>query len=435
MTETNQPSIEPTAAMLTPAGRGAIAVLNVRGPVELLDGAFDRFFKAANGRRLSQQAFNRIYYGHWGVDVVEDLVICRVDEVTVEVHCHGGLAAPRRILNDLAQSGFQTRTWQDQLRETAHPFDVECQETLTKAPTERTALWLLRQTQGRLRTALEELASELRRVGRGARPTDSNCDTGFGGSHASTHPTESPVSELRARLADLVRWGEFGMHLTEAWRVVIAGRPNVGKSTLLNVLLGYRRAIVFDQPGTTRDVVTGETAFSGWPVLLADTAGLRDTSDELEAEGISRAKRVLSEADCRCFVFDLSQPPTTEDNELLALARTQPRSILIGNKSDLPRAWPTDRTNEFLCLSAAQATGLDLLMERIVATLIPEEPAETAAIPITQRQLRCLIAARDELERENWNAAASAICDCLLAASDVIADGGSRTSTHPTKAR
>lgn len=369
--------------MLTPPGRGAVAIVNVRGPLDLLDRVFAQFFKAANGRPLSRQQVDRIYYGHWGTEIVEDLVICRTDEVTVEVNCHGGLAAPRRILDDLASAGFETLTWQQQLCETIHPFDVECQVALTKAPTERTALWLLRQEQGRLRTAIEGLLK-------------------------LTHS-----DELASRLAELVRWGEFGLHLTEPWRVVIAGRPNVGKSTLLNALLGYRRAIVFDQPGTTRDVVTGDTAFEGWPIQLADTAGLRETSDELEADGISRAKRALAQADCACFVFDLSQPPSAEDDEMLALARAQPRSILIGNKSDQPRARSEAETAEFLCVSAAAGTGLEALMQRIVTTLIPQQPEETAAIPVTQRQLECLQQALSDVQRNEHRAAVSSLQTAL----------------------
>ncbi len=369
--------------MLTPPGRGAVAIVNVRGPVDLLDRAFAQFFKAANGRSLSQQKVNRIYYGHWGAEIVEDLVICRTDETTVEVNCHGGLAAPRRILEDLAAVGFETLTWQQQLCETTHPFDVECQVALTKAPTERTALWLLRQEQGRLRTAIEGLLNV-------AQP-----------------------DELATRLADLVQWGEFGLHLTEPWRVVIAGRPNVGKSTLLNALLGYRRAIVFDQPGTTRDVVTGDTAFEGWPIELADTAGLRETSDELEADGISRAKRALAEADCGCFVFDLSQHPSADDREMLTLARSQPRSILVGNKSDLPRAWSEASTIGFLCLSAAAGTGLEALMRQVVSVLIPQQPEESTAIPVTRRQLECFQRAFHEARQGDFAASRSAIQELL----------------------
>ena len=88
-----------------------------------------------------------------------------------------------------------------------------------------------------------------------------------------------------------------GEHLTTPWRVVLAGPPNVGKSSLKNALVGYQRAIVCDLPGTTRDVVATTTAIDGWPIQLADTAGLRDAADELEAAGVARAARALAAAD------------------------------------------------------------------------------------------------------------------------------------------
>ncbi len=93
----------------------------------------------------------------------------------------------------------------------------------------------------------------------------------------------SPVAHLDA----VLRWTDLGTHLATPWRVVLAGAPNVGKSSLINALLGYGRAIVFDQPGTTRDVVTADAAIEGWPITLADTAGLHDASDATESAGIA----------------------------------------------------------------------------------------------------------------------------------------------------
>jgi tRNA modification GTPase len=106
-----------------------------------------------------------------------------------------------------------------------------------------------------------------------------------------------PGHELTAQLDALLRWSEFGRHLTQPWQVVLTGVPNVGKSSLINRLLGYSRSIVYAEPGTTRDVVTAATAFDGWPVELSDTAGLRDAAGEIEAAGVERARRHLATAD------------------------------------------------------------------------------------------------------------------------------------------
>ena len=125
-----------------------------------------------------------------------------------------------------------------------------------------------------------------------------------------------------ARLRELVGWTDFGCHLSEPWQVVILGRPNVGKSSLLNALAGFQRAIVFDEPGTTRDVVSTEIAIDGWPVRLLDTAGIRQGETELERAGIALAREQARSADLRLLVVDASQPLLPEDR---ALAATPPR--------------------------------------------------------------------------------------------------------------
>src|SRR5690606_27241148 len=106
-----------------------------------------------------------------------------------------------------------------------------------------------------------------------------------------------PPAQASAEIADLLQTGQTARHLLTPWQVVLCGRPNVGKSSLINALVGYERTVVFDQPGTTRDVVSVETAIHGWPVIFSDTAGLRETESELEAAGIARARARLKQAD------------------------------------------------------------------------------------------------------------------------------------------
>ena len=114
-------------------------------------------------------------------------------------------------------------------------------------------------------------------------------------------------STCAAKIVDqILEYRDVGLHLTMPWRVVIAGPPNVGKSSLMNAIAGYQRAIVSPLPGTTRDVVTITTAINGWPVQIADTAGLRDTVDELESAGIALAGAVVEQADLVIVVSDAS---------------------------------------------------------------------------------------------------------------------------------
>ncbi len=126
----------------------------------------------------------------------------------------------------------------------------------------------------------------------------------------------------------------LGLHLTKPWQIVIAGPPNVGKSSLLNAFVGYQRAIVFDQPGTTRDVVTAATAIDGWPVQVSDTAGLRSSADPLETAGADSAAQQARAADCLLLVFDASQHWTAGNQQLID---AWPQAVVVGNKCDYRR--------------------------------------------------------------------------------------------------
>ncbi len=362
----------PSAALLTPVGRGAVATIRVQGELSELDRTAGPSFCAANGRPLSQQQIGRIAFGRWGNDG-EDVVVCRRGVDSLEIHCHGGDAAVRRILDDLNLAGCQTLDWPKQLSEATGAFEAECADALSRATTWRTADILHEQACGLLRRRLEDLLHSV----------------------MDPHLTLRVISELDALLA----WSEFGVHLSQPWTVVLTGRPNVGKSSLINALLGYQRAIVFDQPGTTRDVVTGETAFDGWPVLLADTAGLRDTTEELEAAGIALACQRLENADARLVLVDLSQSQNPDDEELICQWSD---AIVIGHKSDLVDQWLERLPVNAIRVSSVTGQGLLELQRRLVKQLIPRVPSPGTAIPITERQISRLKLARAELIAANF---------------------------------
>jgi len=167
----------------------------------------------------------------------------------------------------------------------------------------------------------------------------------------------------------------------------------VGKSSLLNALLGCSRALVNPAPGTTRDVLAARTAMDGWPVELVDTAGLREAEHPLEQAGVGLAQRELDEADLVVLVFDRSVTWCAEDEELL---RNHPGALVVHNKADLPEIL-NPRRPPGLVVSAAQGQGLDALMRAIVDRLVPERPAPAAAVPFTAAQDEALAAARRAL--------------------------------------
>jgi tRNA modification GTPase len=196
-----------------------------------------------------------------------------------------------------------------------------------------------------------------------------------------------------------------GLHLTTPFRVVLAGRPNVGKSSLINALVGYERAIVFDQPGTTRDVVTAATAIDGWPVELADTAGLGESRDAIELAGMELARGRLAAADAIVLVFDKSLAWSAEDD---ALAAAWPDALIVHNKCDLPLARGPERPAG-IDTSTVTRLGIDRLLERVASTLVPVAPPPGAAMPFTREQVDRLRAALEATHRGNASSAMEAL--------------------------
>ena len=217
---------------------------------------------------------------------------------------------------------------------------------------------------------------------------------------------ESDPSSARDPLNRLAELGNtVGRHLVEPWKVVIAGPPNVGKSSLVNALAGYQRSVVSEVAGTTRDAVSVRTAFDGWPVELIDTAGLRDATG-LEAEGIGRAKQALEDADLGVWVIDasVSDPvfPKITNGVVGGLLST--RWVWVKNKSDRS-VWPADWP-EAGPVSALTGDGIPALATRIVNRLAPDPPSPGTAIPFTPRSTTLVEAARSALYFEKHNEAA-----------------------------
>jgi tRNA modification GTPase len=352
------------AALLTPPGRGAIATIRVSveweswQPLDVLP------FRAANRRPLSVQPVGRVVFGRWGAGLEEDVVICVVDCHALEIHCHGGQAAAQRILRDLESTGCRVVGWQEALRATESPLRVELLGELCRATTLQTAAILWEQANGLFESSLRALVSSV--------PAD--------------------VSAAAAQIRDWLAWAEFGWHLTQPWRVVLAGRPNVGKSSLINAILGYTRSVVFDQPGTTRDVVSAPTAIDGWPIELSDTAGLRESTDPIEAAGVERARATLGAGDLAIVLVDISQPASQSDRAILV---EHPRSLLVAHKCDLaphagPDRWETDESAGWLRVSSKTGEGLEALVAAISRRLVPRIPPPDALIPITERQVGLL---------------------------------------------
>lgn len=348
-------SHSPSVRRLTPRGRGAVATLQLTGDIEILD----QLFHPVNHLSIANQELNRICYGWWGDQHSEDLVCTRISPRLMELHCHGGEAAVARILKDLAAIGVQPHNSENSLTLDSRSRQEEFDHCLQQATTQKTAHWILRQA-----TLFPRAMHEL-----------SNLD-----------------GESRGvRIQKMLAWADFGRHLIIPWKVVLCGLPNVGKSSLINALVGYSRAVVFDQPGTTRDVVSVQTALAGWPIELSDTAGLRSTDQSLEAIGIQKALESINSADLIIVVEDpLRDLPAVE----LRWSDSNTKTLHVVNKIDLLHPDSIDQGK--LNVSAKNLIGIEQLSQAIVQALIPILPEESVAFPVSAQQVRFLISLENE---------------------------------------
>jgi tRNA modification GTPase len=359
--------------VLTPPGRGAIATVAISGA----DAAamLRSCLVSASGIDPARFGLERIYFARWiGAEkpstpetaetaaarsapepgTGEEVVVRRRGETEFEIHCHGGAAACQRILDALETRGAMRLTLRQWLEvSTSNGLEAAAIEALAAARTTRTAGILLDQYRGALRTELAEITDLLART---------------------------PDLAIQ-RLERLDRLSAAGTHLTTPWRIVLAGLPNVGKSSLMNALLGFDRCIVLDQPGTTRDVVTATTALDGWLVELHDTAGLRLSADAIESEGVERARAQVADADLVLLVIDSSDPQRTAELHELA---PRPNVLEVWNKADLAPAG-TEPTAGGLRVSARTGAGIDLLIRESLQRLVVAWPRQGEAVPFTQR--------------------------------------------------
>lgn len=356
-------------ALLTGVGKSAIAVIALRGTqaAEIVAACFQ---SATKGRFSPGQ----IRYGVWaGPNRTstdrESVVVTPVDANHFEIHCHGGSAATTRIVDDLCSCGA-TRVQPQTLSTTKNLLITESYQVLAHCLTARTAAIAMDQARGALSNWVE---SQLEKVdGRSVIAAD-----------------------LRRQVDKLLRDAEFGTRLGTQFRVVLVGPPNVGKSSLLNAILGYDRSITFDAAGTTRDVLHATTVLDGLPIRLSDTAGIRETEEPLERQGVARARTAADDAD---LVLALSAPPAGLGGGLRGRSGVQRpevfnpnhRLIRVLNKSDLVDDPATTGQPWDVATSARTGEGVAKLMELIANRLCESMPKPGSPVPITDRQANLL---------------------------------------------
>ena len=406
------------AAIATGSQVSAIGIVRVSGPEALP--LMDRVFAPSDGRPMSAHADRKLVYGALsGADgAVLDYCLCTVSraphsytgEDTAELQCHGSPVVLSEALSTLFKAGARQ----------AGPGEFTKRAFLNGRMDLTEAEAVIDVIEAESAAAAANAAGQL--AGAVTRRTDAVYDllTDMAAHFAAAldYPDEdiepfelegyaSRLDGAIEALESLCATFERGRVLREGLRVSLIGRPNVGKSTLLNALLGYERAIVTDEPGTTRDTIEEKTVLGGVLLRLTDTAGLREAGGEVERLGVRRALQAAEGSDLVIAVFDGAEPLSERDEETLAVARRARRAVAVVNKSDLHRRLDTARLPDcfehVVSISARTGRGLDALAAAVREMFpAPEAPAGEILTNARQadavgRALVSLRAARDAM--------------------------------------
>ncbi len=425
------------AAIATGRSPSAIGILRLSGPDTFT--ALDAVFRARNGRPAAAQRPRSMVLGDLldGTGRVIDNVLCvtfpaphsYTGEDCAELHCHGspvvldaGLRALFAAGCRQAQGGeFTKRAFLSgqldllQAEAVADLIDAETAEQAHNAVCQLSGT--LSRTVDRVYEALLSMAARFYAV---VDYPDEDIED------LRQPELLDTLHTARQDLERLLTGFSRGQLLKQGVPTVLLGKPNAGKSSLLNALLGYDRAIVTDIAGTTRDTVEEKLPVGGVLLRLTDTAGIRDGGDAVETLGVERSRAAAHQAALAILVLDGSSPPTAEDEEAIALARQVPRLLVVMNKCDLPRhpdaAALTGRFDTVLSVSARENLGLDALTRAIAALFPTGVPADGALLTnarqadAVSRALSAVTDAHDALQNGMTPDAVLTDCEAALEA-------------------
>ena len=408
-------------AVATPPGRGGIGVVRISGPCAA------RIARELTARHEPFSPRHATLADIKSANVSIDRVVVTVftaphsytGEDVAEISAHGSPVLLRAIVSEAMRCGARLAepgefTLRAYLNERIDLVQAEAVRDLIDAVTPLQARAAFDQLEGTLTRSIQAIDGELLDLTARLEASLDFPDEGYHFVAGNTACEE--IAAIAARIGRLLASANQGRLIREGAQVVIAGRPNTGKSSLFNVLAGAGRAIVTDIPGTTRDLVTEVVDVEGVPVTIVDTAGTRlIPSDIVEAEGIARAQAARRVASVVLLVLDGSQPLTEDDRALLAETAESPR-LVLANKSDLHWAWPLEEIQAYtLRLSALTGEGLSDFRKALLSVIgAGDTPRDVPAIT-NLRHIELLTRAREALDRAQTAASAEAPEEFVLA--------------------
>ncbi len=372
-------------AISTPVGIGGISIIRVSG-----DNSLDIVNKIFS-KSIKETESHKIHYGfikdNFSGEIIDEVLILVMlspfsytKENVVEIHCHGGYTASKEIIELLIRNGARVAepgefTKRAFLNGRIDLTQAEAIISTINAQNSTALKISSSQLSGKLKEKINNLKHILINV---ISEIESFIDFDEYVENINFLNIERQIDILKEEASNLIKSYKNAKNFFEGVKIVIAGKPNVGKSSLLNYILEHNRAIVSNIPGTTRDTIEEEINFEGIRIKLIDTAGIRETEDEVETEGVKRAFEKINEADLILYIYDLSKGLSDYDKKILNDFKDK-KILLIGNKADISNI--RDKTS--INISIKKEINLDLLKEKLKNILLGKRNIQPSDIFIT----------------------------------------------------
>lgn len=411
-------------AVATPIGEGGIAIIRISGDKSLE--IANRIFIGKNKKDILQMKTYTMKYGNIidldSNEIIDEVILSYMKaphsytgENVVEVNCHGGVIATNKVLNQIIKSGARLAepgefTKRSFLNGRIDLSQAEAVMDIITAKTDLSMKAAMMQKNGSLSKEIDKLRKNLLNVlALIEYAVDFTEDDEDVIDDNLLIQVKEGINKTITRITELLKSADEGKIIRDGLNVVIVGKPNVGKSSLLNALLKERRAIVTDVPGTTRDIIEEYINLDGIPIRITDTAGIRDTDDTVEKIGVEKSKEKISEADLIILMLDTSRGLDDEDKQIIDAIKDKKYIVLL-NKVDLDRKLTeeiVDSLTNKIEISAKTGIGIEKLKQQIKDLFFNGEIDSESLIISNTRHKEALYRALENcdiaLERVNAN--------------------------------